>query len=258
MQSYHTMEDRAPSANGPEEVMAKILIDPRDGSVVSCLSNLLKQSADEAIARDDIFKVGLSGGSIVQLLVQGLPSITTDWSKWRFFFCDERIVPFDNGDSTYGAYKADLIGKVPVTEDQFIKIDTNLSAEEAAKDYIKKMSVFFPPDSVPRFDVLLLGLGPDGHTCSLFPGHKLLEETSLWVCPINDSPKPPSSRITFTFPVINNARKCIFAITGSSKAEIVKKILKDNESLPAARVQPTNGILYWILDMDAAKYMESN
>lgn len=84
------------------------------------------------------------------------------------------------------------------------------------------MSVYFPPDSLPKFDVLLLGLGPDGHTCSLFPNHKLLDETSLWVCPINDSPKPPLSRITFTFPVINNARVCIFAVLGSSKAKIIK------------------------------------
>ena len=96
------------------------------------------------------------------------------------------------------------------------------TAEEAAKDYIKKMSVYFPPDSVPRFDVLLLGMGPDGHTCSLFPNHRLLDETSLWVCPINDSPKPPPSRITLTFPVINNARACIFAATGEGKKEMVK------------------------------------
>ena len=145
------------------------------------------------------------------------------------------------------------------------------------------MSVFFPPDRVPRFDVLLLGLGPDGHTCSLFPGHKLLNETSLWVCPINDSPKPPLCRITLTLPVINNARKCIFAAVGSSKAEVVKvlfywrfgerfrspsvfspplfnisqRILQDRESLPAARVQPQNGELFWILDEDAAEFLDA-
>lgn len=88
------------------------------------------------------------------------------------------------------------------------------------------MSVYFPPDSLPRFDLLLLGMGPDGHTCSLFPGHRLLEETSRWVCPINDSPKPPSSRITLTFSVINNAKACVFAAAGSNKADIVKVIFK--------------------------------
>lgn len=182
-------------------------------------------------------------------MAQSLPNIKTDWSRWNFFFCDERVVPFDSNDSTYGEYKSNLIGKIPISEDQFIKINPDLSgkimfqskiqffnfffykisfiliAEDAAKDYIKKMSVFFPPDRVPCFDVLLLGLGPDGHICSLFPGHKLLNEASLWVCPINDSPKPPPSRITLTLPVINNAKKCIFAVTGSSKAEIIKVII---------------------------------
>ncbi|XP_011495319.1 PREDICTED: 6-phosphogluconolactonase [Ceratosolen solmsi marchali] len=232
--------------------MSEILIEPDVSGVVQRLALIIEKCANEAIDTEDIFKIGLSGGSMVKFLSEGLPSISTDWSKWRFFFCDERIVSFENGESTYGLYRASLIGKVPINEDQFIKIDPDLSAEDASKDYIKKMSVYFPPDSIPRFDVLLLGMGPDGHTCSLFPNHRLLEETSLWVCPINDSPKPPSSRITLTFPVINNARACIFGVTGASKKEMVKRILKEKENLPATRVQPTNGILYWILDKDAA------
>ena len=86
------------------------------------------------------------------------------------------------------------------------------------------MSVHFPPDSLPRFHLLLLGIGPDGHICSLFPEHKLLDETSLWVGSLSNSPKPPSSRITLTFPVINNSKYCIFALTGSGKADIVKVV----------------------------------
>ncbi|KAJ8667300.1 hypothetical protein QAD02_008962 [Eretmocerus hayati] len=232
--------------------MSETLIEPDTAGVVQRLAQIVERTANEAIEAEDVFKIGLSGGSMVKFLSEGLPSIKTDWSKWRFFFCDERIVSFENPESTYGLYKASLIGKLPITEDQFIKIDPDLSAEDAARDYIKKMSVYFPPDSIPRFDVLLLGMGPDGHTCSLFPNHRLLEETSLWVCPINDSPKPPPSRITLTFPVINNARACIFAATGAGKKEMVKRIVKDKENLPAARVQPTNGTLYWILDKDAA------
>lgn len=84
------------------------------------------------------------------------------------------------------------------------------------------MVVYFPPDELPRFNLLLLGMGPDGHTCSLFPDHRLLDETSLWVASIINSPKPPSSRITLTFPVINNADYCAFAVTGRGKAEMVK------------------------------------
>lgn len=83
------------------------------------------------------------------------------------------------------------------------------------------MSAYFT-GKLPQFDMLLLGMGPDGHTCSLFPGHKLIEENSVWVAPITDSPKPPLARITITFPVINNARHCIFAMAGEGKAEMLK------------------------------------
>ena len=84
------------------------------------------------------------------------------------------------------------------------------------------MARHFPEVEWPEFDMLLLGMGPDGHTCSLFPGHKLLEEKTKWVAPITDSPKPPPSRVTMTFPVINNALYCVFAACGKEKADMVK------------------------------------
>lgn len=95
-------------------------------------------------------------------------------------------------------------------------------AEDAAEDYVHKVAQQFPQTKIPKFDMLLLGMGPDGHTCSLFPGHKLLEERSKWVAAITDSPKPPPSRVTLTFPVINNALYCVFALCGKEKADMVK------------------------------------
>lgn len=95
-------------------------------------------------------------------------------------------------------------------------------------------------------------MGPDGHTCSLFPGHKLLDETGCLIAPICDSPKPPPSRVTMTYPLINNAKSCVFAMAGQGKAEMVKRILNDKEDLPAGRVKPVNGDLYWIVDEAAA------
>lgn len=95
-------------------------------------------------------------------------------------------------------------------------------------------------------------MGPDGHTCSLFPGHKLLDETSCLIAPISDSPKPPPCRVTMTYALINKAKCCAFAMAGQGKAEMVKRILKDKEDLPAGLVKPENGNLYWIIDEAAA------
>jgi 6-phosphogluconolactonase len=99
------------------------------------------------------------------------------------------------------------------------------SAEEAAKDYSEKLEVAFNGEDI-KFDLLLLGMGPDGHTCSLFPGHPLLEEANLKVAAITDSPKPPPERVTLTYPVVNNARNCLFAISGAGKADMVKVSMK--------------------------------
>nr|CAG8433192.1 15336_t:CDS:2 [Entrophospora candida]CAG8566618.1 1497_t:CDS:2 [Entrophospora candida] len=128
---------------------------------------------------------------------------------------------------------------------------------EEVDDYEKQLiDVFAGLNSVkfPVFDLLLLGIGPDGHTCSLFPNRPQLEETSLWVTYIEDSPKPPPRRITFTLPVINHAHNVIFVATGKGKQDILCDILKNtnNKNLPATFVKPVNGNLYWFLDDEAS------
>lgn len=225
--------------------------------IIDQLSKIIETRAAECLRRNNSFRVGLSGGSLVKFLSKGLPGIKTSWDKWLFFFCDERLVPFDDKESTYGCYKRELIPHLPVSEDQFITINPSLSVADAAADYIQKLEQHFTSGGLPRFDLLLLGVGPDGHTCSLFPGHPLLKEEKKWVVPIDDSPKPPPSRITFTFPVLNNAQVIVFVTTGSSKAEILKEIFEGNDRpLPAAIVQPTTGDVQWIIDEDAAKLLD--
>uniref|UniRef100_A0A7G3AA34 6-phosphogluconolactonase n=1 Tax=Lutzomyia longipalpis TaxID=7200 RepID=A0A7G3AA34_LUTLO len=227
-----------------------------EAQVIEKLAELVEKYAQEAIAGKSSFSIGLSGGSLVKYLAAGLPHIQTDWSKWKLFFCDERYVPVDSADSTFGLYRQTLIPATSLTEEQFVQINLKLPLEECAVDYEKRIREFFHEAvGVPSFDLLLLGMGPDGHTCSLFPDHGLLGETSCLIAPISDSPKPPPERVTMTYPLLNAAKCCIFAMAGASKAEMVRRILKDGENLPAGRVQPLNGQLFWILDTAAASQL---
>ncbi|XP_013783150.1 6-phosphogluconolactonase-like [Limulus polyphemus] len=238
----------------------KITVCKDETEIVKELCNLIEKQSNCCLEKTNEFKVGLSGGSLIKYLVNGLPSVKTDWTKWRFFFCDERLVPFDDNESTYGAYKRDFLSHVPVLENQFVVIDPTLEVEAAAADYQQKLEKHFTMGQWPKFDLLLLGVGPDGHTCSLFPGHPLLKEDKKWVAPINDSPKPPPCRVTLTLPVLNNAHCVIFCSTGNSKARTIKRILEGNEAypLPAALVKPREGKLHWILDEGAAECLDRN
>jgi len=233
-----------------------ISVAENEAELALALAKLIEKASAEAIKQHNQFLLGVSGGSLVNILCASLPQIEADFGKWRIFFNDERVVPVNDPNSTFGTYKRDLVGKVPLKEEQFVQIKQGVSADEAAKDYIKQMSQYFT-GSLPRFDMLLFGMGPDGHTCSLFPGHKLLEETSVWVAPITDSPKPPPARVTITFPVINNANYCVFAVAGEGKADMLKKVLVNKEDFPVNRVKPTNGTVHWLLDKAAAKHLNA-
>ena len=202
--------------------------------------------------------IGVSGGSLPKFLVEGIQSDLgkgIDWSKVTFIFCDERMVDTSHPDSTMGLYKR-LLAESPIkVDDQFIEVAVNLDVESAAVDYEDKLKSMMGTDQ-PRIDLLLLGMGPDGHTCSLFPGHELLNEKEKLVAAIKDSPKPPAQRITLTLPVLNNAKAVAFVSTGEGKKEMIKNILKDqNESFPATRVSPKDGELFWIIDKPAASML---
>ncbi|KAI8770978.1 6-phosphogluconolactonase [Biomphalaria glabrata] len=222
------------------------------------LCQLVVTRANAAIESKGLFTVGFSGGSAAKFLCSGLPKCNTDWSKWRVFFCDERHVPFDDPECTFTIYKENLLSKVPLPEVNVFPLNPDISVEEAAEDYVRKLYSVFTTDPVPRFDVLVLGMGPDGHTCSLFPGHPLLKETNQIAAAISDSPKPPPKRVTLTFPTINNAKCAVFASCGSAKADIVQKVLEDTsgELLPAARVRPVKGEVIWFLDKGAASKLK--
>ncbi|KAI2612652.1 nagb/rpia/CoA transferase-like protein [Hypoxylon fragiforme] len=206
------------------------------------------------ITRHDVFKVAISGGSLPEILVKALlPAPKSDedtikLDKWEIFLADERAVPLDHEDSNYGLLKKELLDKIPPGQGQPtihpIDVEFLEDTQELADQYEKKLvNSFAKGDSVklPIFDLLLLGTGPDGHTCSLFPGHPLLRETDAWVAPIDDSPKPPPRRITLTLPVVTHAVKIAFIATGDAKRDIMKEIFEQGNGLPCALVNEATG-----------------
>ncbi|XP_053669861.1 probable 6-phosphogluconolactonase [Anopheles nili] len=212
---------------------------------------LMEKFSNETLAKQDKFRVGVSGGSLADILCEGMYDIRTDFSKWQIFFCDERIVPETDKDSTWGIFKRDMIEQYDnIPESIFFPVNCSLDVNEAATDYEKKIRKAFGMENtadIPSFDLLILGIGPDGHTASLFPGHPLVKEEKKLVAPIDNSPKPPSKRITMTLPLINNAKVCLFGAQGGGKAEILKKIVEERDkSLPATLVEPTKGELIFV------------
>ncbi|KAK6195865.1 hypothetical protein SNE40_001204 [Patella caerulea] len=230
-----------------------------DKNVADNLCSLVIRKAKDAINTRGHFFIGVSGGSAAKFLCDGLQKTETDWSKWRIFFCDERHVPFTNPECTYSVYKDNLLSKINFPPENIYPINPDLPVGECAVDYAKKISTVFATTEVPVFDVLVLGMGPDGHTCSLFPDHPLLQETEKIVAPISDSPKPPPCRVTMTYPVINKCRCAVFASCGAGKAEILKRVLEGNEEkpLPASRVKPEQGEVIWMLDVPAASNLKN-
>ncbi|MQM02210.1 hypothetical protein Taro_034977 [Colocasia esculenta] len=220
-----------------------------------------------------VFAIALSGGSLISLMAKLCEtpySKTVDWTKWHVFWADERVVSKNHVDSNYKLAKDGLLSKVPVLSSHVHSINDNLSAEEAAADYefvlrqlVKTRTVDVSESSdCPKFDLILLGMGPDGHVASLFPGHPAIERKGDWITYLTDSPKPPPERITFTLPVINSASNVAIVVAGEAKATAVHCAIDDMTEefdaamVPARMVQPTDGKLVWFLDRSAASKLQ--
>ncbi|KAL3921037.1 MAG: hypothetical protein SGILL_002962 [Bacillariaceae sp.] len=193
------------------------------------------------------FIVALSGGSLPKLLGH-LPNafkskgIDPRWNQWHVVLADERCVPVGDNDSNLGALKKEFLSFTEIPPSQVYGIDQNLVQKSPVdtsaiaghyqQQFLKVRGTCQDDDAIAcksvLVDLAVLGFGPDGHTCSLFPDHKLLEETKLFVAPIDDSPKPPPKRITLTLPVLNQCTKhIIFCGAGESKQPIVKAVFSD-------------------------------
>jgi 6-phosphogluconolactonase len=244
-----------------------LLAFPSIDGLATTLRTYVIQCQNSGIQRHDAFKVAVSGGSLPKTLAKALlakPTSAEDtvkFEKWEIFFADERAVPLDHEDSNYALLKAELLDKIPEDMGKPIvhPIDvTHLDDVQELADRYEQLLVnsFAARDSVrlPVFDLLLLGCGPDGHTCSLFPGHALLRETDAWCLPIEDSPKPPPKRITLSLPVVIHGVKVAFVATGGGKKDIMKEIFEHGNGLPCALVNEGVGErCTWFTDSPAVE-----
>ncbi|XP_021667343.1 probable 6-phosphogluconolactonase 1 isoform X1 [Hevea brasiliensis] len=236
------------------------------------LADYVAELSEASVKERGVFAIALSGGSLIGLmgkLCEAPYNKTVDWTKWYIFWADERVVAKNHADSNYKLAKDGLLSKqVPIVPSHVHSINDSLSAEEAANEYefdirqlVKTRTIGVSDISdCPKFDLILLGMGPDGHVASLFPSQSVLDANDEWVTFITDSPKPPPERITFTLPVINSASNVAVVVAGEDKAEAVHlaidDVVPDCPPLPARMVQPTKGKLVWFLDKSAASKLD--
>jgi 6-phosphogluconolactonase len=228
--------------------------------VLNSPAELFQSAADEfaiqahgAVAASGRFTVALSGGSTPKSMYSLLATRSDiPWKQIYFFFGDERHVPPDHPDSNYRMAHTAMLAHVP--PENVFRVRAELpDANAVALTYEQSMQRFFhlQPGEFPRFDLTLLGLGPDGHTASLFPGSAALKENQRlvvanWIETFNQY------RITFTYPLLNNSTCVMFLASGKEKSHAVHEIFEGTEDLPAKHVHPTNGQLIWMLDREAA------
>lgn len=244
--------------------------------VLDDLPRVAEAAADEFVARakraidhHGRFTVALSGGSTPKALHTILSERTgknpklIDWARVQIFFGDERHVPPDHADSNFRMANETLLSKVPVPPANIHRVRAeNADAAAAAADYDGELAKAFRlkgENQLPRFDLILLGMGPDGHTASLFPGTTAVHELNKRVV-ANWVPKFNTWRITFTRPVINHAECVLLMVCGQDKANPVREVMGQGspDVYPVKYVQPTHGELIWLLDRAAAAQLAAS
>lgn len=222
-------------------------------------ANYTVQLANQAIVTHGRFTIALAGGSTpkkLYALLAGEPYRSQiDWTSVEVFWGDERCVPPDSEDSNFHMAQEALLSKVPIPTSQVHRMPADQPDHEAAcQAYTAEIRRTFGTDGIPSFDLIQLGIGPEGHTASLFPHQASLHEQQRLVMPVT-VPKPPPERLTFTPPLLNAARHVLFLVAGAEKADVVHAILEGEyqpDEYPAQIVRPTNGEVTWMLDTAAA------
>ncbi len=231
--------------------MKLVRFDAREALFAHAVERFVRIGA-EAIRERGRFLVALSGGKTPRPLYERLAtSAELDWAAVDVFWADERCVPPTDPRSNYRSAREALLDRVPIPADRIHRIAGELDPLAAADAYEIELRRVVGADG--RLDLILLGIGADGHTASLFPRHQALSETDRWIVPVHALAEPPW-RITMTLPLINAARHVLFLVTGAEKADAVRAV-ESGSPVPAGLVQPTDGTVTFLVDEEAASLL---
>ena len=211
--------------------------------------------AAAALAERGGFRIAIPGGSVMGLLAQGFAGQAADMGRWDWFWVDERCVGREDPRSNAGEAERGWLSRRAVPPERVHAMDGGRGPEAGARDYEAELGRVFGtgPGEWPRLDLVVLGLGEDGHVASLFPGHPALEETRRRVVPVRGAPKPPPERITMTLPLLNHAREVWVVAAGAAKAAVVACARGGGAAaLPVQRLCPVDGEVRWWMDRAAA------
>jgi len=244
-----------------EHERGELIILPDPAALAEEAARRFVALAQAAIADHGRFTVALSGGStpraLYQRLAQSPLSESVDWANVHIFWGDERMVPPDDIESSYRMARETLLAHVPIPAANIYPIPTiGGTPETAASAYEETLTTAFGAE-LPRFDLILLGLGPDAHTASLFPGQpEAVRPSAALAVAVHNAPKPPPARVSFTYTLINAAANVLFVVAGADKVVALRAVLRgplDVARLPAQGVQPTQGALVWLVEAAVAK-----
>lgn len=201
-----------------------------------------------AIERSGLFRIGLAGGNTPRAIYEELAARPgcLPWSKVQITFGDERCVAPDHADSNYRMAREALLSRVSIPEGNVFRVRGEADPEEASQECELRLKAVASRFGEPIYahDLMLLGMGPDGHTASLFPGSPALNELLRWVIP-TIGPKPPPQRITFTFPLLNASRAVMFLVNDASKEPMIQEVIQGK--FPAGCIRPEYGEVIWVI-----------
>ena len=222
----------------------------RTRNFASDAAKFVVDQAHKAVAERNEFRIALSGGNTPRPIYERLAIIGRDlpWESIRITFGDERCVPPDDSQSNFRMAREALFIPAAIPENSIMRMRGEIDPQMAAQEYANQLDLVASQhgEQIYRHDLILLGLGDDGHTASLFPGTAGLEERERRVI-ANFVPKFSSWRLTFTFPLINRARQICFLVSATKNMELIERVLQDDAQLPASRVEPIAGDVTWII-----------